>query len=116
MSHGWGCLALGKKICLVLQNQRGGDRCWFLAALSALDVGVFLFTILQISATCFDQLWYLSSSELLNICKCLLARSFPYQKEKSQVKVRVVIVPLLLPLSLDSEGDEMLLSLQSEEW
>ena len=36
-SHGSGFPALLKEICLVLLNQKDGDRCWFLAALSALD-------------------------------------------------------------------------------
>ena len=56
----------------------------------------FLFYSITISATCFDQCWSLSSSELLKLCKCLLSRSFPYQKEKSQMIVKVAIVPLQL--------------------
>ena len=58
------------------------------------------------SATCFDQLWSLSSSDLTINWLCFLARSFQYQKwnihkssKKSESEINVLavnLVPLLL--------------------
>ena len=56
------------------------------------------------TATCFDQLWSLSSSDLTKNWLCFPARSFPYQNEISniikaqKIEINVQAVDLLPPL------------------